>query len=141
MLHRLVTWLGRTMAGVVAIYVGIAIFERLAPEPSVTAWRRFANPNMVALAGLMPGWAVIETTGRTSGLPRQSPVGGRLKRHTFWLVCAERHRAQYVKNIEANPRESHLAGQRPPAHLLGGVGGYLDIALEAGGEAALAPGE
>lgn len=104
MLRRLAKWLGKPMAGMVAIYIGIAIFERLAPEPSVRAWQRFANPNMMALAGLMPGWGVIETTGRTSGRPRQTPVGGRLKRHTFWLVCAERHQAQYVKNIETNPR-------------------------------------
>ncbi|HEX3841033.1 MAG TPA: nitroreductase family deazaflavin-dependent oxidoreductase [Acidimicrobiales bacterium] len=104
MLHRPVKWLGRTLAGVVAFYLAIAVFERLAPEPSVRAWQRFANPNMLALAGVLPGWAVIETTGRTSGLPRSSPVGGRLKRSTFWLVCAERHQAQYVKNIEANPR-------------------------------------
>jgi len=55
------------------------------------------------LAGVVPGWAVVETMGRRTGRPRQTPVGGRLSRGTFWLVVGERSRSQYVKNIEANP--------------------------------------
>ena len=82
----------------------IATFERLAPTPWVTAWQRFANPRMLTQSGIMPGWAIVETTGRKSGLPRQSPIGGRLHGDTLWLVCAERHNAQYVKNIEADPQ-------------------------------------
>lgn len=53
-------------------------------------------------AGLMPGFAVIETTGRRSGLPRQTPVGGRMKGSVYWLVAGN-SRSQYIRNIEADP--------------------------------------
>ncbi|MGH9079238.1 MAG: nitroreductase/quinone reductase family protein [Acidimicrobiales bacterium] len=87
------------------VYLAIAIFERVIPKRWRTAWQRFANPKSLALLGHMPGWAIIETTGRKTGQPRQTPVGGRLSGpESFWLICAERHEAQYVKNIEADPR-------------------------------------
>jgi deazaflavin-dependent oxidoreductase (nitroreductase family) len=48
--------------------------------------------------------AVLETTGRVSGLPRRTPVGGRLEGATFWLVSEFGRGAQYVRNLEADPR-------------------------------------
>jgi deazaflavin-dependent oxidoreductase (nitroreductase family) len=54
--------------------------------------------------GLVRGWAVLETVGRTSGLPRETPVGNGLRGDTFWLVAEHGRSASYVKNIEANPR-------------------------------------
>jgi deazaflavin-dependent oxidoreductase (nitroreductase family) len=54
--------------------------------------------------GLVRGWAVLETVGRTSGEPRETPVGNGLQGDTFWIVAEHGRRASYVKNIEANPR-------------------------------------
>ncbi len=64
------------------------------------------NPLVRPLArrGLMPGWAVLETIGRRSGLPRQTPVGDGLQGETFWIVAEHGRKASYVKNIEAEPR-------------------------------------
>ena len=54
--------------------------------------------------GLVRGWAVLETVGRKSGQPRETPVGNGLQGDTFWLVAEHGRSAGYVKNIEANPR-------------------------------------
>jgi deazaflavin-dependent oxidoreductase (nitroreductase family) len=91
-------------AAAVLYVVGSALFERLAPHRWVTAYQRLANPSMRVGAGLVPGWAVLETTGRKTGLPRQTPIGGRLRGNTYWLVVGEFRRAQYMRNIEADPR-------------------------------------
>jgi deazaflavin-dependent oxidoreductase (nitroreductase family) len=52
----------------------------------------------------IPGYAVVETVGRKSGLPRRTPVGDGLDGDTFWIVAEHGRRAAYVRNIEANPR-------------------------------------
>ena len=62
--------------------------------------RRFANPMM----RLVPIQTLLETTGRKSGQPRTTPIGGRLDGQTFWLVSEFGDRSQYVRNIAANPR-------------------------------------
>jgi deazaflavin-dependent oxidoreductase (nitroreductase family) len=62
--------------------------------------RRFENP----LLRRNPFQTLLETTGRTSGLPRRTPVGGHRVGGTFWLVAAHGPRAQYVRNIEADPQ-------------------------------------
>ncbi len=66
--------------------------------------RRILNPVARPAARLLPGYAVIETIGRSSGLPRQTPVGGRRIGSTFWLVSEFGHQSNYVRNIAANPR-------------------------------------
>jgi deazaflavin-dependent oxidoreductase (nitroreductase family) len=66
--------------------------------------RRVLNPVARPAARLLPGYAVIETIGRSSGLPRQTPVGGRREGSTFWLVSEFGHRSNYIRNIAANPR-------------------------------------
>jgi deazaflavin-dependent oxidoreductase (nitroreductase family) len=91
------------LAGWASYVVGTALFERFAPAAWVRAWQRLANPRFAPAAGLVPGWAVIETRGRNSGQPRHTPVGGRLSGDTFWLVAADGTRSQYVKNIQASP--------------------------------------
>jgi deazaflavin-dependent oxidoreductase (nitroreductase family) len=80
-----------------------ALFERLAPQEWVWAYRRAVKPLYLPWAGVAPGWAVIETIGRRSGHPRKTPVGGRLSGNTYWLVAIDGRHAQYVRNIEANP--------------------------------------
>ncbi|HEV7710157.1 MAG TPA: nitroreductase/quinone reductase family protein [Asanoa sp.] len=48
-------------------------------------------------------FALLETTGRTSGLPRYTPVGNGLAGDTFWLIAAHGNQADYVRNLQANP--------------------------------------
>src|SRR4051812_36888625 len=56
-------------------------------------------------AGLVPrGWALLETTGRTSGEPRRVPVGDGLRGRDFWIVAEHGRHAPYVRNIERDPR-------------------------------------
>jgi deazaflavin-dependent oxidoreductase (nitroreductase family) len=68
------------------------------------AARYVANPIVERIAGLVPWWALLETTGRRSGKPRRNPVGNGLEGDTFWIVAEHGHNAGYVKNIKANSR-------------------------------------
>ncbi|MGW1953939.1 nitroreductase/quinone reductase family protein [Streptomyces sp. NPDC001920] len=67
---------------------------------ATTFQRRVANP----VLRRMPFQTVLETTGRVSGLPRHTPVGGRRVADSFWLVSEFGRRSGYVRNIEADPR-------------------------------------
>jgi deazaflavin-dependent oxidoreductase (nitroreductase family) len=76
---------------------------------------RLLNPLMRRLleAGVAPrGWALLETTGRTSGQPRRVPVGNGLRGEHFWIVTEHGRRAAYVRNIEADPRVRVKVGRR-----------------------------
>jgi len=56
-------------------------------------------------AGFAPrAFALLETTGRRTGLPRHTPVGNGLMGDTFWLVAAHGTQADYVRNLQAEPR-------------------------------------
>jgi deazaflavin-dependent oxidoreductase (nitroreductase family) len=48
--------------------------------------------------------ALLETTGRKSGLPRHVPVGNGLRDGKFWIVAEHGTHADYVRNIQQNPR-------------------------------------
>jgi deazaflavin-dependent oxidoreductase (nitroreductase family) len=65
------------------------------------------NNRLVQLAlrkGFAPrAFALLETTGRRSGLPRHTPVGNGLDGDVFWLVAAHGVQADYVRNIRACP--------------------------------------
>ncbi|MCX4572352.1 nitroreductase family deazaflavin-dependent oxidoreductase [Streptomyces sp. NBC_01571] len=68
---------------------------------TVTTFQRWiGNP----LLRRLPFQTLLETTGRTSGLPRRTPVGGRLTGREFWFVSEYGERSQYVRNIKADPR-------------------------------------
>ena len=56
--------------------------------------------------------ALLETTGRRSGLPRQTPVGNGLRDGTFWIVTEHGYEADYVKNVQADPRVRIKLGSR-----------------------------
>lgn len=61
-------------------------------------------------AGLGPrAFALLETTGRRSGLARHTPVGNGLDGDTVWLVAVHGMQADYVRNLQARPRPSCLA--------------------------------
>jgi deazaflavin-dependent oxidoreductase (nitroreductase family) len=73
------------------------------------------NPFVKAGAALgirPPGVILLETTGRKSGQPRRTPVGGRREGATIWVVAEHGLRANYVRNIEANPRVRVKIGRR-----------------------------
>jgi deazaflavin-dependent oxidoreductase (nitroreductase family) len=72
-----------------------------------TALARYMVNPLVSTAvrmRLLRGWALLETTGRTTGRPRRTPVGNGLVDGTFWIVAEHGRRAAYVRNIEVNPR-------------------------------------
>jgi deazaflavin-dependent oxidoreductase (nitroreductase family) len=69
--------------------------------------RHLLNPPIKAAFGfglIPPGYALLETIGRRSGLPRQTPVGDGLIDETFWIVAEHGRDAAYVRNIEVEPR-------------------------------------
>lgn len=75
----------------------------------VTAFqRRVLNP----VVRRIPFHTLLETTGRTSGLPRRTPVGGRRTGNEFWLVSEFGVRSHYVRNIQADPRVRLRLGRR-----------------------------
>jgi deazaflavin-dependent oxidoreductase (nitroreductase family) len=50
------------------------------------------------------GDALLETTGRSSGLPRVTPVCDGTEGDTFWIIAQHGRSADYVRNIERDPR-------------------------------------
>ncbi len=59
---------------------------------------------LFAMAVVLPGHALLETTGRKTGKPRRTPVGNGLVGKQFWIVAEHGQKAGYVRNIEGNPR-------------------------------------
>ena len=51
-----------------------------------------------------PGDALLETRGRRTRLRRITPVCDCTEGDTFWVVAQHGRRANYVRNIEADPR-------------------------------------
>jgi deazaflavin-dependent oxidoreductase (nitroreductase family) len=49
-------------------------------------------------------YALLETTGRRSGRPRQTPVGNGLVGDVFWVFSAHGEQSDYVLNLIAEPR-------------------------------------
>ena len=65
------------------------------------------NPPIKLALGMgvpIPGYALLETTGRKTGKMRRTPVGNGRIGNQFWLVAEHGMRAGYVRNIEKNPR-------------------------------------
>jgi deazaflavin-dependent oxidoreductase (nitroreductase family) len=61
---------------------------------------RIVNPIAVRLQTQV----VLETTGRITGQPRRTPIGGRLAGDAFWFVSMNGEAANYVRNIKADDR-------------------------------------
>jgi deazaflavin-dependent oxidoreductase (nitroreductase family) len=79
----------------------------------VTALERGSNRliRLALRAGVAPrAFALLETTGRRTGLARQTPVGNGLDGDTFWLVAVHGTQADYVRNLQARPRVRVKAG-------------------------------
>jgi deazaflavin-dependent oxidoreductase (nitroreductase family) len=56
------------------------------------------------LMRVMPFQTLLETTGRKSGEPRRTPLGGRREGDQFWFVSEFGDKSQYVKIIQADPK-------------------------------------
>jgi deazaflavin-dependent oxidoreductase (nitroreductase family) len=64
---------------------------------------------------------MLETTGRKSGQPRRTAVGGRVVDNQFWMVAEHGEHSDFVYNIKANPVvRVRIGGQwrNGTAHLL-----------------------
>jgi deazaflavin-dependent oxidoreductase (nitroreductase family) len=51
-----------------------------------------------------PGDALLETIGRQTGQSRVTPVCDCLEGDVFWIIAQDGRNADYVKNLEADPR-------------------------------------
>ena len=86
---------------------------------AVDALHRIANP----IARRLHSQVVLETTGRLSGQPRHTPIGGRLDGDTFWFVSMHGDSSDYMRNIKADNNVRVRIGGRwrsGRAHLLPG---------------------
>ncbi|HET6287193.1 MAG TPA: nitroreductase/quinone reductase family protein [Amycolatopsis sp.] len=92
-------------------------YHEIKHRVATTFQRHVGNPILVRL----PNQPVLETTGRKSGVPRRTPIGGRRVGREFWIVSEFGEKSQYVRNIQADPRvRVRLKGRWHPgtAHLL-----------------------
>lgn len=65
-----------------------------------TFQRTIGNPILRRLGAQ----TLLETTGRVSGEPRVTPIGGRRIGNSFWFVSEFGERSQYLRNIRADNR-------------------------------------
>jgi deazaflavin-dependent oxidoreductase (nitroreductase family) len=91
--------------------------------------QRVVNP-VVGLAWGMklpiPGDALLETIGRRTGQPRYTPVCDGLDGEIFWLVSQRGRHADWVRNIEANPRVRVKVRGGPRARWRAGTAHIVD---------------
>jgi deazaflavin-dependent oxidoreductase (nitroreductase family) len=76
---------------------------------------RLLNPIVRPLIarGLWPRTqALLETTGRKSGVRRATPLGNGLRGDNFWIVTEHGYGADYVRNIQHDPRVRVNVGGR-----------------------------
>jgi deazaflavin-dependent oxidoreductase (nitroreductase family) len=59
---------------------------------------------LFAMNVVPPGYALLETTGRTTGKPRRTPVGNARIGNRFWIVAEHGVKAGYLRNLVRHPR-------------------------------------
>jgi len=103
--HDLTIAVGQTV-----VLLALLVLSAAFPDLKVALVKRFqrwiVNPVVRAgfRLGLNPlGLALLETTGRRSGLPRQNPVGNGREGTSFWIIAEHGARAGYVRNIANDP--------------------------------------
>jgi deazaflavin-dependent oxidoreductase (nitroreductase family) len=70
----------------------------------ITRFQKYVlNPLTKLVAGTFPGWVLLETTGRKTGRPRRTPLGGTRDGDTYWAVSEQGRKSDYVRNIEHDP--------------------------------------
>jgi deazaflavin-dependent oxidoreductase (nitroreductase family) len=90
--------------------------QRLKRRIVHTTQRLLVNP----LGRRLP-FPMLETTGRKSGQPRRTAIGGRVIGNQFWMVSEHGEHSHYVLNIKANPAvrlRIHGRWRTGTAHLL-----------------------
>ena len=67
--------------------------------------RYLVNPpaKVAVWCGVVPGFVLVETTGRRSGKRRRNVVGMKADDDVGWVVAEHGRHAGYVNNLEANP--------------------------------------
>ena len=66
---------------------------------------RIVNPPTRPLAGIVPWWVLLETTGRHSRKPRRVPLArGPVEGRTAWLIAVHGEHASFARNIAADQR-------------------------------------
>lgn len=84
-------------------------------ELSRAVTRTLVNPpvrGLIERGAFPPNWALLETTGRRSGRAIRTPVGNGLRDGVFWIVTEHGWAADYVKNIQRDPRVRVKVGRR-----------------------------
>ena len=67
-------------------------------------WWRLTNPLARRLTRVARWWVVLETKGRRSGRPRQTPLArGPQIDGSMWLIAVHGRHASWVKNLGADP--------------------------------------
>jgi deazaflavin-dependent oxidoreductase (nitroreductase family) len=92
-------------------------------------------PTILAVrSGLVPGYVLVETTGRRTGKRRRTTVGMRVEGTTGWVVAEQGRHAGYVRNIAEHPdvrvcirgrwrpARAHLVPEDDPVARLDGFG-------------------
>jgi len=98
--------------------------RRIKRKVSRVLTSRIVNPPVRWMLQRIPrrtGWAVLETTGRRTGLARRTPVGDGLRGDAFWIVTEHGWGADYVRNISHDRRvRVNIAGRwrSGTAHIL-----------------------
>lgn len=78
----------------------------MARSPDVSLKRQFVHRVqrlVVNPLGRKLPVTMLETTGRKSGQPRLTAVGGALVDNQFWMVSEHGEHSDYVRNLKANP--------------------------------------
>ena len=88
-----------------------------------TAQKYLVNPptRLLVRRGLLGDYVILETIGRKSGQRRENPVGVKIEGDVAWMVSEHGRHADYVRNIQANPRVRIRKGRtwrEGTAHLL-----------------------
>lgn len=90
--------------------------QRLKRRIVHTAQQLVVNP-----VGRRSPMTMLETTGRKSGQPRRTAIGGRVIGNQFWMVSEHGEHSHYVLNIKADPTvrlRIHGQWRSGTAHLL-----------------------
>lgn len=95
-------------------FVALSLFERFVPRRVLRFFQKQIGSRIFrGSAGIVPGWAVIETTGRWTGRIHRVGVGGRLNGDSFWLLASKETDGRW-KEGEAKVRPD----DDPREHLL-----------------------
>lgn len=74
---------------------------------------RIVNPPTRPLAGIVPWWVLLETTGRNTGRKHRVPLAaGPRDPGGMWLNAVHGRHAAWVLNVEANPIVRLRTGRR-----------------------------